>query len=87
MVHGNYSLLLMSLDCTIFLHDALWSVYIDCMPLCVSALALAAFDFASRRAGVECSSSIHSRFLENVIKAPMSFYDTTPLGRIINRSV
>lgn len=31
------------------------------------------------------SRLIHERMLNRVMKAPMSFYDTTPLGRILNR--
>lgn len=31
------------------------------------------------------SKWLHNRALERVLKSPMSFFDTTPLGRIINR--
>lgn len=28
---------------------------------------------------------MHSIVLQNVLKAPMSFFETTPIGRIVNR--
>ena len=31
------------------------------------------------------SSRMHNKMLERVLKSPMSFFDTTPLGRIVNR--
>jgi ABC-type multidrug transport system fused ATPase/permease subunit len=31
------------------------------------------------------SISLFTRLLDQVLKAPMSFFDTTPVGRIINR--
>ena len=31
------------------------------------------------------SATLHLAILENGLKSPMSFYDSTPIGRIINR--
>lgn len=35
--------------------------------------------------GIRSARFLHSTMLESVIKSPMSFFDTTPLGRILNR--
>ena len=34
---------------------------------------------------VMASATLHSKMLKNVLRSPMSFFDTTPLGRVLNR--
>jgi len=36
-------------------------------------------------ATIRGSMTIHSKMLTNIIRSPMSFFDTTPVGRIMNR--
>ncbi|XP_060078897.1 ATP-binding cassette sub-family C member 10-like [Ylistrum balloti] len=35
--------------------------------------------------GMSVAKTIHSNLLNTILKAPMSFYDVTPVGRILNR--
>ncbi|KAK6983579.1 multidrug resistance-associated protein 1, partial [Biomphalaria glabrata] len=43
------------------------------------------FAFLAAIKMTEAAQSLHQYLLENVMRSPMSFFDTTPVGRIVNR--
>uniref|UniRef100_A0A162AAV0 ABC transmembrane type-1 domain-containing protein n=1 Tax=Daucus carota subsp. sativus TaxID=79200 RepID=A0A162AAV0_DAUCS len=51
----------------------------------ISTLFLFSRSLASVFSGLHSSKSMFSQLLESLFRAPMSFYDSTPLGRILSR--
>lgn len=49
------------------------------------AVAIIVASFALAIGCLSASSTLHSDMLWAIMKAPMSFFDSTPLGRLINR--
>ncbi|XP_073732038.1 ATP-binding cassette sub-family C member 10 [Misgurnus anguillicaudatus] len=50
-----------------------------------NTLFTAARAFLFAYGGICAATIVHKRLLSSVLKAPMTFFDTTPLGRILNR--
>jgi len=51
----------------------------------VSAASVLGLTLAVAFGSMVASRNLHTGLLSHVMKCPMSFFDTTPLGRIINR--
>ncbi|KAG8192593.1 hypothetical protein JTE90_015226 [Oedothorax gibbosus] len=49
------------------------------------AIAIFAGCFAVAYGTLTASNALHNGMLINVLRSPMSFFDTTPIGRIVNR--
>jgi ABC-type multidrug transport system fused ATPase/permease subunit len=59
------------------------NIYIILVVLCVSASLLRAIMFFKR--SLYASQTMHNNMLHVVLRAPVSFFDSNPIGRIINR--
>lgn len=49
------------------------------------AVAILISSFLLALGSLRSAKKLHAALLYNVLRSPMSFFDTTPLGRIVNR--
>jgi ABC-type multidrug transport system fused ATPase/permease subunit len=52
---------------------------------CFSAFGVMGIALGIALGSVSASRKLHHKLLSNTLKCPMAFFDTTPLGRIVNR--
>ncbi|XP_053398618.1 ATP-binding cassette sub-family C member 5-like isoform X2 [Mercenaria mercenaria] len=66
-----------------FSYDTYFTVYISSL---AGIIVLQLFkSFIGAKASIVASNRLHAKCLDKVMKAPMSFFDSNPVGRILNR--
>ena len=68
-----------------FLHSNLFYLGIYTLIGVANAAASLARGLLTAVAGINSARSLHDELLTNLLRVPMSFFDTTPVGRILNR--
>lgn len=53
--------------------------------LCFSACFVLMYAFITAYSSIRASRNLHNNMLQCILRLPLSFFDTTPIGRIINR--
>ena len=53
--------------------------------MAVSGILIMCYATVHKNNWIKAAGNIHKDFLMKVLRAPMSFFDTTPTGRIVNR--
>ncbi|WAR00010.1 MRP5-like protein [Mya arenaria] len=64
-------------------YDTYFIVYISSLAMILVTLLVNGFSHA--KASINAVNRLHNLCLDRVMKAPMSFFDSTPTGRILNR--
>ena len=81
---GENSSLAGTLDCSVlFGEDFWWFVTFGIFCTGVVLCTIASILFAEGR--LRCVTRLHERLVNSVVAAPISFYDRTPVGRVLNR--
>ncbi|XP_078489925.1 ATP-binding cassette sub-family C member 10-like isoform X1 [Ciona intestinalis] len=82
---AHYTFLLQDNEPTPANHDVMWYLMIYGIIAGSNSIftLIRAFSFAY--GGLRAAKVMHHKLLTAIMKAPISFFDTTPLGRIINR--
>ena len=81
---GENSSLVGTLDCSVLYGEDFWwfvtfGIFCTGIVLCT----IASIMFAEGR--IRCVTRLHERLVNSVVDAPISFFDGTPVGRVLNR--
>ncbi|KAI4461008.1 atp-binding cassette sub-family c [Holotrichia oblita] len=49
------------------------------------ALSIVSWEFIFAKGAIGCAMRLHAHLLDNVLRLPMSFFDRTPVGRLLSR--
>lgn len=57
----------------------------DCNVTMFLAITILANNYIQATATIAAAAMIHKNLLTNIMKVPSHFFDTTPMGRVVNR--
>lgn len=84
VVHCAYNVIILFSIFSLIPHSGCYlSVYSGLGAVQAILILFGAFSLAL--AAISASRALHAKMLKNILRSPMSFFDTTPLGRVLNR--